>query len=111
MNYTVLQPPAGNNESAVTVAKPASSAESKTYSLRLHIKGFKWNEKYNDPNSEEAQNFLKSQILPLLFKNLNLKETDLNEIKLIRLFKALSSKSSRDAHRKHLLKVSKQQIL
>jgi hypothetical protein len=92
MNYTVLQNgTSGGGSSGVDAASSSKSpTDSKTYSLRLHIKGFKWNEKYNDPNSQEAQSFLKAKILPLLFKNLNLKEDDLNEIKLIRLFKGFN---------------------
>ncbi len=81
MNYTIL-----NNS---TDSASAHKSDARTYSLRLHIKGFKWNEKFKDPNSIEAQEFLRTKIMPLLFKNLNLKKEDLNEIKLIRLFKGL----------------------
>jgi hypothetical protein len=60
---------------------------SKSYSLRLHIKGYKWKEKFSNVSSPEAQEFLKQKILPLLYKNLNLSRDELNDIKLLRLFK------------------------
>jgi len=71
-NYTILS----NN-----------SLEPNSYSLRIRIKGFKWNDKFNNVNSSESQELLKSKILPLLYKSLNLNPSEINEVKLLKLFK------------------------
>ena len=67
-------------------AKNSDSLE-KSYSLRLHIKGYKWNEKFKNVTSVEAQEFMRKKILPLLYKHLNVTQDDLSGIKLLRLFK------------------------
>jgi len=64
-----------------------SSQEPNSYSLRIRIKGFKWNDKFNNVNSTESQELLKSKILPLLYKSLNLNPSEINEVKLLKLFK------------------------
>ena len=71
-NYTILS----NN-----------SFEPNSYSLRIRIKGFKWNDKFNNVSSQESQELLKSKILPLLYKSLNLNPSEINEVKLLKLFK------------------------
>jgi len=80
-NYTI------NNEKPTPVENSSSADQTKSYSLRLHIKGYKWNEKYQNVNSTESQDFMKKKILPLLFKYLNVTKDELNEVKLLRLFK------------------------
>jgi hypothetical protein len=81
VNYTLI------NYDNLNTTLNSTSNGSKSYSLRLHIKGYKWKEKFNNVNSSEAQDFLKQKILPLLYKNLNLNKDELNDIKLLRLFK------------------------
>ena len=61
--------------------------DTKSYSLRLHIKGYQWNDNYQNVNSTEAQEFLKAKIMPLLYKYLNVTKDELNEVKLVRLLK------------------------
>jgi hypothetical protein len=70
-----------------TVVNASAANDSKSYSLRLHIKGYKWNEKFNNVTSLEAQEFMRKRILPLLYKHLNVSHDELNEVKLLRLFK------------------------
>ena len=41
--------------------------------------------------SLESQNLLKKKILPLLYKNLNLVPDEINEVKLLKLFKGKRS--------------------
>jgi hypothetical protein len=64
-----------------------NTTDTKSYSLRLHIQGFKWNERYNDVNSSESLDFLQAEIIPLLTQRLNLSVEDLHDIRLIKLFK------------------------
>ena len=66
--------------------KDSDSLE-KSYSLRLHIKGYKWNEKFKNVTSKEAQEFMRKKILPLLYQHLNVTQNDLSGVKLLRLFK------------------------
>jgi hypothetical protein len=64
-----------------------NTADSKSYALRIHLKGFQWNEKYNDVNSSESINFLQGEIIPLLMENLNLSSDELHGVRLMKLFK------------------------
>jgi len=64
-----------------------------SYSLRIRIKGYKWNNNFSDVQSIESQKLLKEKILPLLYKNLNLVPDEINEVKLLRLFKGKRSDS------------------
>ena len=46
-----------------------NGTDSKSYALRIHLQGYKWNEKFNDVNSSESINFLQEEIKPLLIEN------------------------------------------
>jgi len=71
-NYTVVS----HNESVPNV-----------YLLRIRIKGYKWNNQFSDIKSIESQKLLKEKILPLLYKKLNLVPDEINEVKLLKLFR------------------------
>lgn len=64
-----------------------------TYSLRIRIKGYKWNNKYLNVTSQESRRLLQEKILPLLYKNLNLVPDEIKEVKLLKLFKGKRSSS------------------
>ena len=64
-----------------------SSSEPNSYSLRIRIKGYKWNNKFTNVSSPESQELLKKKILPLLYKTLKLQPNEVNEVKLLKLFK------------------------
>ncbi len=64
-----------------------------TYSLRIRIKGYKWNNKYLNVSSAESRRLLQDKILPLLYKNLNLVPDEIKEVKLLKLFKGKRSSS------------------
>lgn len=74
-NYTVIDESTGN----------------KTYSLRLHLKGYKWNDGFQNVNSSESQQFMKEKILPLLLKFLNVSQDQLDDVKLLKLSKAAAA--------------------
>ena len=65
----------------------SNGTDSRSYALRIHLQGFKWNDKFNDVNSSEAVNFLQGHIIPLLIERLNLSSDDLHDVRLIKLFK------------------------
>ena len=96
VNYTLISNSASKN--AAIGKTSGGTGDSKSYSLRLHIKGYKWNEKFSDIGSPESQEFLKKKILPLLYRNLNLTHNEMNDIKLLRLFRgkkfAITSKAT-----------------
>lgn len=58
-----------------------------SYSLRIRIKGYKWRNQFQDVTSAESQALLKEKILPLLYKSLNLVPDEINEVKLLKLFR------------------------
>ena len=62
-----------------------------SYSLRIRIKGYKWRNQFTDVSSAESQALLKEKILPLLYKNLNLVPDEINEVKLLKLFRGRRS--------------------
>ena len=65
----------------------SNATESKSYALRIHLQGYKWNDKYSDVNSSESINFLQEEIIPLLIENLNLSSDELHGVRLMKLFK------------------------
>ncbi len=65
-----------------------------TYSLRIRIKGYKWNNEYLNTSSLESRLLLQEKILPLLYKNLNLAPEEIKEVKLLKLFKGKRSSST-----------------
>ena len=60
--------------------------EAKNFSIRIHLKGYKWKKEFSDSNSNESQEFLRNILIPLLIKQWNINDTDNLEFKLLKLF-------------------------